>query len=322
MPPILTIARAGAEGRAAWAWMLTDGDRVLRRSRGSEPGASGYRTELAGLVAGLAEAPTGPVVVQLANQSLLRTGAEWVHAWRRQGWKKKGGRIQHLDLVQALASQLERVDPTWRLVDKGGDAYKAARESAREAAAALPERPAQPRTPDAVAPTAAALVAYTDGGCRGNPGGPGGWGMLLIHVGSGRALEKRGGEAETTNNRMEVTAAIEALQALKAPGQDIELRTDSRYLKDMAESWMAGWKRRGWRKRSGEPVANLDLVQALDVLLQQHRVRWTWVKGHAGEAGNEHADALTNAAMDAVQAGEDPNASRRFADSPVRVPRG
>ena len=88
-----------------------------------------------------------------------------------------------------------------------------------------------------------------------------------------RALEKRGGEAETTNNRMEVTAAIEALQALKAPGQDIELRTDSRYLKDMAESWMAGWKRRGWRKRSGEPVANLDLVQALDVLLQLHRHR-------------------------------------------------
>jgi len=164
----------------------------------------------------------------------------------------------------------------------------------------------------------APVVAYTDGGCRGNPG-PGGWGFLLIHRGSGAALERRGGEAETTNNRMEMTAAIEALESLKRDGQRIEIRSDSKYLVDMARSWLAGWKRKGWRRgpKGKDPVKNLDLVKRLDGLIGRHDVTWTWVRGHSGEPGNEHVDGLTNDAMDRVQRGEDPAAERRYEASPV-----
>ena len=157
-------------------------------------------------------------------------------------------------------------------------------------------------------------LAWTDGGCRGNPG-PGGWGFLLVHLGTGAALERRGGARQTTNNRMEMTAAIEALKALKGPG-DIEIRSDSRYLVDMCTTWMKGWKLKGWKKKGG-PIKNLDLVQQLDELMQVHRVTWTWVKGHAGVPGNEHVDLLTNLAMDAVQGGRDGVAEQRYDRTPV-----
>ena len=160
------------------------------------------------------------------------------------------------------------------------------------------------------------VLAWTDGGCRGNPG-PGGWGFLLVDLSSGRALERRGGEAQTTNNRMEMTAAIEALLALKGPSE-IEIRTDSRYLVDMCRQWMKGWKRRGWKKKGG-PIKNLDLVQQLDELIAVHRVTWTWVRGHAGVPGNEFADQLTNLAMDAVQWGGEAAVERRYDKSPVTV---
>ncbi len=162
------------------------------------------------------------------------------------------------------------------------------------------------------------LVIYTDGGCRGNPG-VGGWGFVLIHLPTGATLEERGGEPNTTNNRMELSAAIRGLEALRKPGQSVEIRTDSKYLKDMAETWMKGWKRKGWTKKGGE-IKNLDLVKALDVLLAQHTVRWRWVPGHAGEPGNEHADMLTNLAMDAVSGGGSANAQRRLSAPPFVVP--
>lgn len=142
------------------------------------------------------------------------------------------------------------------------------------------------------------IVIYTDGACRGNPG-PGGWGALLIAGDARRELS--GSEALTTNNRMELTAAIEALRALKRP-VSVTLYTDSKYVCTGIEEWLPNWKERGWRTADKKPVKNVDLWQALDQARAPHRVRWQWVRGHDGNEGNEHVDALANAAIDAMLA--------------------
>ena len=137
------------------------------------------------------------------------------------------------------------------------------------------------------------VVIYTDGACSGNPG-PGGWGALLR---SGKhERELLGGEAETTNNRMEITAAIEALQALKYPC-DVTLYTDSNYLKQGIMSWIDNWKKKGWRTAAGKPVKNKDLWVKLDLARLDHKVTWKWVKGHAGDPGNERADEIARRGM-------------------------
>ncbi len=141
------------------------------------------------------------------------------------------------------------------------------------------------------------IVIYTDGACKGNPG-PGGWGALL-RAADGAEKELCGGEPETTNNRMEMMAVIEALSALKRPCHVI-LFVDSQYvLKGMTE-WLHGWKAKGWRTAAKQPVKNVDLWQRLDALVHQseHRIEWQWVKGHAGDPGNERADALANRGME------------------------
>jgi ribonuclease HI len=135
---------------------------------------------------------------------------------------------------------------------------------------------------------------YTDGACRGNPG-PGGWGAILRN--SATEKELWGGEADTTNNRMELTAAIRALQALKRP-VDIRLHTDSQYVLKGISSWIHGWKRNGWRTSDRKPVKNADLWQELDRLRGDHRIEWVWIKGHAGHPENERADALANRGID------------------------
>lgn len=132
------------------------------------------------------------------------------------------------------------------------------------------------------------VVIHTDGACSGNPG-PGGWGAIL-ESGPHRK-ELKGGEAQTTNNRMELTAAIEALEALKAPS-DVELYTDSNYLRGGITSWIKGWKRNGWRTADKKPVKNGALWQRLEQAEAPHRVDWHWVKGHAGHDENERADEL------------------------------
>ena len=135
---------------------------------------------------------------------------------------------------------------------------------------------------------------YTDGACRGNPG-PGGWGALLI---AGRHRKRmHGGEYDTTNNRMELTAAIEALNALKG-SQRVVLHTDSRYVMQGITEWLDNWKKRGWKTAAKKPVKNQDLWQALDEAIARHDVEWKWVRGHAGNAGNEEADALANRGID------------------------
>ena len=135
---------------------------------------------------------------------------------------------------------------------------------------------------------------YTDGACRGNPG-PGGWGALLV---AGRH-EKRmhGGEPETTNNRMELTAVIEALNVLKG-SRKVRVHTDSTYVMKGITEWMVNWKQRGWKTAAKKPVKNKDLWIALDEAVGRHEVAWYWVKGHSGHEGNEEADALANKGID------------------------
>ncbi|TVQ90914.1 MAG: ribonuclease HI [Chromatiaceae bacterium] len=154
------------------------------------------------------------------------------------------------------------------------------------------------------------VIAWTDGGCRGNPG-PGAWAFVLVQVHNGRALERAGAEHGTTNNRMELMAVLQALRALAKPGLELLIRSDSRYTIDSCHTWMPGWKARGWQRKGG-PLKNLDLLQALDAELARHRVRFDWVKGHGGEAGNEHVDALLNTAMDRLVAGREAAHERRF----------
>jgi ribonuclease HI len=141
------------------------------------------------------------------------------------------------------------------------------------------------------------VVIHTDGGCLGNPG-PGGWAATLAY--GGRTREISGGEPDTTNNRMELTAALRALEALKESCA-VELHTDSTYLRDGITRWIHGWKRKGWRTSTGDPVKNVDLWQLLEAQAARHRIAWQWVKGHAGHHGNERCDTLARQAAAAAR---------------------
>jgi ribonuclease HI len=141
------------------------------------------------------------------------------------------------------------------------------------------------------------IEIWTDGGCKGNPG-PGGWGAILKY--QDKVKELKGGEADTTNNRMELMAAITALEMLKRPCE-VVLHTDSQYVRNGVMSWMTNWKRNGWRTADKKPVKNEDLWRRLDEAQAQHRIEWRWVKGHAGNAMNERADTLANEAMAALR---------------------
>ncbi|MBM3618949.1 MAG: ribonuclease HI [Alphaproteobacteria bacterium] len=137
------------------------------------------------------------------------------------------------------------------------------------------------------------VTIYTDGACSGNPG-PGGWGALLEYAGVEKELS--GGEPETTNNRMELMAAIEALAALKKPC-DVQLFTDSKYVMDGINGWIHGWKRNGWKTADKKPVKNADLWQRLDDENRRHKVQWNWVRGHNGDARNERVDEIARNAI-------------------------
>ena len=137
------------------------------------------------------------------------------------------------------------------------------------------------------------VVIYTDGACSGNPG-PGGWGAILIYAGHRKEISA--GEAETTNNRMELMAAIRALEALKRPSR-VELHTDSSYLKDGITSWINRWKANGWRTANKKPVKNVELWQRLDEAQERHQIDWRWVRGHTGDKENERADELAREAV-------------------------
>ena len=152
---------------------------------------------------------------------------------------------------------------------------------------------------DVEAPTAKPVVTvFTDGACSGNPG-PGGWGAILMS--GGHRKELRGSEADTTNNRMELSAAIGALEALKKPSI-VALHTDSNYLKDGITKWIIGWKRNGWKTADKKPVKNEDLWKRLELALKTHTIEWHWVKGHAGHPENERADELARLAIAELRA--------------------
>ncbi|MGJ0486185.1 MAG: ribonuclease HI [Methylomicrobium sp.] len=141
------------------------------------------------------------------------------------------------------------------------------------------------------------VIIYTDGACRGNPG-PGGWGVLLNY--KGVVKELYGGEKETTNNRMELTAAIQGLEALKKQCK-VELNTDSKYVLQGITEWLPNWKKRGWKTAGNKPVKNEDLWRRLDAAGRQHTIEWKWVKGHSGHTENDRADALANLGIDGLK---------------------
>lgn len=164
------------------------------------------------------------------------------------------------------------------------------------------------------------IVAYTDGACSGNPG-PGGWGALLCAWRDGTLRRERaisGGEAETTNNRMELTAAIRALESISRPSS-VTVVTDSVYVRDGITQWIGRWKRNGWRTSNRKPVRNAELWKELDAARSRHDVRWEWIKGHAGHPQNERADALAREAMEPFKPGR---AAGNGADSPASLRSG
>jgi ribonuclease HI len=140
------------------------------------------------------------------------------------------------------------------------------------------------------------VIIYTDGACRGNPG-VGGWGAILHY--KGKEKELHGGEAHTTNNRMELMAVIQALESLTRPCT-VRIHTDSKYVKQGCEEWLANWKKRGWKTAAKTPVKNEDLWRRLDSAMSRHSLQWQWVKGHSGDVGNERADALANLGIDSL----------------------
>ncbi|HHJ14824.1 MAG TPA: ribonuclease HI [Gammaproteobacteria bacterium] len=146
-------------------------------------------------------------------------------------------------------------------------------------------------------PAPGEVEIFTDGACKGNPG-PGGWGVLLRY--NGHEKELFGGEAQTTNNRMELMAAIRALESLTRPCR-VSLTTDSAYLRNGITEWLPNWKRRGWKTAARKPVKNEDLWRRLDEAAQRHHVRWHWVKGHSGHPENERADALANRGIEQLE---------------------
>lgn len=153
------------------------------------------------------------------------------------------------------------------------------------------------------------IIIYTDGGCNPNPG-PGGWGALLL-MPDNTELELSGSDTDTTNNRMELTAAIKALEAIPAHSH-VALYTDSQYLRKGITEWMANWKQQGWKKRDGKDVLNRDLWESLNAAIQRHSITWHWVKGHANNAYNERVDQLASAAIPRQPQQSDPDATRIY----------
>lgn len=315
---LLHLAVSAKQGRCAWSYRLVT-QTGFEDAVGTDPWASPYRLRLLAMREALPKLADGAAVeVVTTDPNTIRLFEEWLPTWRDRGFRKK--EPESWDVLEAMLPDLDRLEVTFRLQrSRSGDFHaKDCSKHAKETAAKM-EVPERAVAEAVKVRSDVEVVAWTDGGSRKNPG-VSGWGSVLVHLPTGTTQSLRGGDPESTNNRMELTAIAEALDLLKRP-TDVEIRTDSRFAIQVCEQWRQGWKRRGWRKKDGEPPANLDIVQRLDALVDRHRVRFTWVKGHAGEPGNELADALCNAAMDAIERGEEASHAERSADPPFGIDR-
>jgi ribonuclease HI len=319
-PILIQLGVSARVSQAGWSWLRVDGDGATASSSGAEPGGTAWRARLiAAADALLAAPPDVPIEVHTGDETLAQVATTSLPRWKAADWQKKGG-IQDLDVVKRLYAALEGRDVRWSVGDPASPSAVAAQATALAAgkstqAAAWAEPVAS--TDDVE------VLAWTDGGCRKNPG-PGGWGFVMVHLPTGTTMLRRGGEADTTNNRMELTSLLQLLEAITRPGRRVEVRADSKYVIDTATKWMASWKRKGWTRGRDEQgkvmeVKNLDLVKALDAALTRHDVRFTWVRGHSGDAGNELADKLCNDAMDDVARGRDPAHTERRPTPPFKL---
>jgi ribonuclease HI len=320
-PSELYVAVSARPPRSAWSWRIVRHPGGFVDGTGTEAGASANRLRLHALVEGLRQLGDGEAVqVVTTDANTIRMAEDWIPRWQADGWDRgRGRRIENRDLVMDLAHEIGRLQVAWRHEPRRtGDPHaKDCKRHAVAAADAMTEDDLTIEPMRVEVPSDVPVVAWTDGGALVNPG-PAAWGFVLVHLASGTTLQARGGENPATNNRMELTAILKVLETLQRPTR-LELRMDSRFAISVCTEWRRGWKRRGWRKGDGEPPANLDVIQALDAVLDQHDVRFVWVPGHAGEPGNERADALCNEAIDAIQAGQDPAWEERSDTPPFEL---
>lgn len=299
-------ACSGNPGPGGWgALIINDGQEI--ELYGGEADSTNNRMELMGAIEALNSLDGPSNVVLNTDSTYVKDGlTKWIHGWKKNGWKTAAKKpVKNKDLWQALEEACKRHQIEWKWV-KGhagnegneradGLAVKGSREAAGQSVTEEASTSVEPSsTPQAVTPNKVSKVSsdqiqiWTDGACSGNPG-PGGWGALIIK--NGEETELYDGASDTTNNRMELMGAIEALNSLDDPS-NVVLNTDSTYVKDGLTKWIHGWKKNGWKTAAKKPVKNQDLWQALDEACKRHQIEWKWVKGHAGDEGNERADSL------------------------------
>lgn len=275
-------------GIGGWAAVLRFGEyeKVLT---GNHPSTTNNRMELTAALEALRVLKRPCQIEFYTDSEYLRKGVtEWIEQWREKGWRSKSGKpVQNEDLWQALWPQIQRHEINWHWVKghSGDEMNERVDRLARRARLEI-------TPPDVVDPDVPRL--YLRASCKGNPG-PGGWGTVLEQA-DDETIQTSGSEPSTTNNRMELTAAIQGLLLLP-PGSTVQILTTSDYLYQGITKWIHGWRRRDWKKRDGKPVANVDLWQALDQLLDQYTVQWLNAKGQdrpgLEEAGRLAVDAVT-----------------------------
>jgi ribonuclease HI len=309
-------------GKGGWAFALHVDGQVVAVDSGGRAGASSWAMMCEALIAAVHKLPAGQTLVLARNDAFhalvhrivagdkvtkSQASRRLIEALehKRDSGAHPPGQGKALDLVCA---DIEKTEPDYKTVKEAAMAAAPPPGSEKEAAP-LGEVPKLADTQ---------VWIWTDGGCR-QAAGVGGWGTMIVHAASGATLELWGGTRDTTNNRMEMMAVIEGLDALQQPTH-VELRVDSTYVRNVATKWAHAWKQNGWRKRDGEPVKNQDLVAELDRALTPHKVVWTWVKGHAGEPGNTRVDGLCGRAMEALLRGEEPAGQERHKVCPVVLP--
>lgn len=301
-------------GKGGWAFALHVGGKVVAEGSGGRAGASSWAMMCEALIAAVPKLPPGQTLVLARNDAFHAL----VHRIVAGDKVKKSEASRRL--IEALEHKRDSsaLDLVCADIERSEPDYKSVKEAAM--AAAPPPGTEKEAAPLGEVPKLAdtQVWIWTDGGCR-QAAGVGGWGTMIVHAASGATLELWGGTRETTNNRMEMMAVIQGLDALQRPTH-VELRVDSTYVRNVATKWAHAWKQNGWRKRDGEPVKNQDLVAELDRALTRHKVVWTWVKGHAGEPGNTRVDGLCGRAMEALLRGEDPAGTERHKACPVVLP--